>query len=94
MSDFYRFSTGRAFGRVAHPAMTSEDLLALQKQLTKYESAITEFRAVEAELQCAPVTARTADMMRINRETINAMERSIELVQERLRGARERPVRS
>lgn len=58
---------------------------SLNLQLAKYEAAIAEFTAIDAQLQLQEKTARTADMIRINRETINAMERSAELVRERLR---------
>jgi hypothetical protein len=67
--------------------MLVHDLPALQKQLAKYETAVAEFVAVEVELQRQSVTPRIADMLRINRETIRAMERSIELVRERIAAA-------
>jgi hypothetical protein len=67
--------------------MSAYDLPALQRQLAKYETAIAEFAAIESELQHQSVTPRVADLLRINRETIRAMERSIELVRERIAAA-------
>jgi hypothetical protein len=65
--------------------MPDADLVAtLSQQLAKYEAAVEEFRVVEAQLQAQRLTARLADMLRLNRETINAMERSAELLRERL----------
>jgi hypothetical protein len=68
--------------------MPESDLVtALNHQLAKYDAAIAEFSAVEAQLQLQPRTPRVVDMLRINRETINAIERSAELVRERLAAA-------
>lgn len=64
--------------------MLAPDLSTLQRQLAKYETAIAEFAAIDAELERQPRTARVADMLRVNKETIRAMERSIELVRERI----------
>lgn len=62
-----------------------DHITVLQRQHHKYSAAIAEFEAVEAELKLRPRTARTLDMIRLNRETINAMKRSIELIEERMR---------
>jgi hypothetical protein len=74
--------------------MSAHHIPTLQLQLAKYQAAITEFLAIDAELQQQPVTPRVMDMRRINRETINAMERSIELVHERIASARVARVRA
>lgn len=70
--------------------MAETDLIkALNHQLAKYEAAVAEFTAIDAQLQAQERTARVADMIRINRETINAMERGASLIRERLKSARE-----
>jgi hypothetical protein len=75
--------------------MADSDLVhSLQNQLHKYESAIAEFTAVDSQLKLNPLTARVADMIRINRETINSMERSAELVRQRIKLAEEARRRS
>lgn len=69
------------------PRMTEAVLTTLKKQIAKYDAALTEFLSVECELRLRSDSARVADMRRINRETINAMERSLELVRMRLAAA-------
>lgn len=65
--------------------MADNDLRkALQLQLNRYEAAVAEFHAIEAQLKQQPISARVSDLIRINRETINAMARSAEMVKERL----------
>ncbi|HUR58398.1 MAG TPA: hypothetical protein VM029_11850 [Opitutaceae bacterium] len=67
--------------------MPDTELSTLQKQAAKYESALAEFVLIENELRLRGSSARVADMLRINRETINSMERSLELVRLRLASA-------
>ena len=67
--------------------MPDTELSTLQKQVAKYESALAEFLLIESELRLRGTSARVADMLRINRETINSMERSLELVRMRLAAA-------
>ena len=57
---------------------------ALELQLAKYENAIEEFKSMDTELRRQPLTARVADMIRLNLETIQAMTRSVELVRARI----------
>jgi hypothetical protein len=67
--------------------MQDIELSTLRKQVEKYEAALAEFLLVESELRRRGSSARVADMLRINRETINSMERSVELVKMRLAAA-------
>jgi hypothetical protein len=68
--------------------MPDSDLVAtLNQQLAKYDAAIAEFSAIDSQLRLQARNARVADMLRLNRETINAIERSAELIRERLRSA-------
>ena len=67
--------------------MPEADIPALQRQLAKYEASLAEFTAVEAELRLRTQSAYTADMLRTNRETINAIQRSAEMVRARLDSA-------
>ncbi len=65
--------------------MTDTDLVtSLKLQLAKYDAAIAEFNAVDAQLRMQAKDARVSDMLRVNREAINSMERSAELVKVRL----------
>lgn len=61
---------------------------ALERHLDKCEAALTEFSAVDAQLREQKLTPRVAEMIRVNRDTIAAMERSMELLRERLAAAR------
>jgi hypothetical protein len=61
---------------------------ALERQLAKYDAALAEFMAIDMQLRSQEISARASDMIRINRETINSMTRSAELVRERLGAAR------
>ena len=61
---------------------------ALERQLDKCDAALTEFSAIDAQLRDQKLTPRVAEMIRVNRETIGAMERSMELMRERLAAAR------
>ncbi len=71
--------------------MAETSLNSLRLQLQNFNDAIIEFTAIEAELQRQPKTVRSADLLRINRETINSMTRSAELVRERLVAVATRP---
>jgi hypothetical protein len=74
--------------------LESPEILELQRQLMKFSNAIAEFEAMGAELQTRRRDARILDMLRLNQETVNAIRRSAELVQERIKHAqlRARPV--
>lgn len=61
---------------------------ALERHLDKCEAALTEFSAVDAQLRDQTLTPRVAEMIRVNRDTIGAIERSMELMRERLAAAR------
>lgn len=61
---------------------------ALERHLDKCEAALTEFSAVDAQLRDQALTARVAEMIRVNRDTIGAIERSMELMRERLAAAK------
>jgi hypothetical protein len=63
----------------------TDELLELQRQLQRYSTGIAEFKAMAAELKMKRLDARVADMIRLNRETIGAMQRSAELVEHRLK---------
>jgi hypothetical protein len=77
--------------QTSHPHRAPMDeIIELQRQLNKFSNAIAEFEAMGAELRARPIDARVADMIRLNRETVNAMRRSAELVEERLRNAETR----
>jgi hypothetical protein len=65
-----------------------EAIEKLERQLAKCEEAVTEFSAVDAQLRDQKLNPRVADMIRVNRETIGAMERSMDLIRERLSAAR------
>ena len=65
----------------------SPEIVELQRQLTKFANAIAEFEAMGAELKTRRHDARLVDMLRLNGETVNAIRRSAELVQERLKHA-------
>jgi hypothetical protein len=70
--------------------MPETDIVAaLNQQLAKYDAAVTEFSAIDAQLRMQERNPRVADMLRLNRETINAIERSAELVRERLKNAQD-----
>jgi hypothetical protein len=60
----------------------------LERQLAKCEAAITEFSAIDAQLREQRLNPRVADMIRVNRDTINTMERSMALMRLRLVTAR------
>lgn len=60
----------------------------LERQLAKCEAAITEFSAIDAQLREQRLNPRVADMIRVNRDTINTMERSMALMRLRLLTAR------
>lgn len=67
---------------------TSELIDALERKLETCEAALTEFSAVDAQLREQKLNPRVSDMIRVNRDTINSIERSMDLMRERLRAAR------
>jgi hypothetical protein len=76
----------------SHPESHDEQIAELHRQLHRFSNAIAEFEAMGAELKARQPDARVADMIRLNRETINSMRRSAELVQERLKSLEARQV--
>jgi len=60
----------------------------LERHLEKCEAALTEFSAIDAQLRDQPLTPQVGDMIRINRDTIASMERSMALIRLRLATAR------
>lgn len=61
---------------------------ALVRHLDKCEAALTEFSAIDAQLRDQRLTPHVAEMIRVNRDTIVAMERSMQLIRQRLVAAR------
>ena len=61
---------------------------ALERQLDKCEAAVTEFHAIDAQLRDQRLTPHVADMITVNRGTIAAIERSMEVMRQRLTAAR------
>jgi len=60
----------------------------LERHLDKCEAALTEFSAIDAQLRDQRLTPQVAEMIRVNRNTIASMERSMALIRQRLAAAR------
>ena len=70
-----------------NPQLEPAEITELKRQLSRLSNAIAEFEAMAAELKERRPDARVTEMIRMNRETLTAIYRSAEIVEERLQQA-------